>query len=207
MIRRALLAAMLGMSLVAGTAASAVSQRATKIDVYRFIIGVDVPEPPALVVMGIAPAHVLRGAAPKPIAAGVAAVAGGPAAAIDVSPFFLAGGGHLRLDRWRSMSLGGRLRRVLAKTILSLAATPARGDSSALFGIALRSTIHDPHDPTLSSSVPDDLGTDSLAADDCRCAAGSRARSDSRACGRRAGRAGLGSRRTPRRRRPERRQR
>lgn len=128
-------------------------QASDRVNIYRFILDVDVPEPPALVAMGLAPAHVLRASAPKPLAAaaGFAFDTGSAATrslVLDVSPYFLAGGGTRSLASYRSMTLWGRARRVITKTILSLGAAWDPADpGSPRVALALRSTFHDPHDP------------------------------------------------------------
>lgn len=131
-------------------------------NVYRFILGVDVPSAPAFVVLGVAPTHVLRGSAPKPLAAsglGTFADETRPAGvAVGVTPYFLAGGGVRTIESYRSRSVGGRLLRVLTKTVVSLGAVRARGDPPAtLVGVAVRSTFHDPHDPALNTPLPEDV--------------------------------------------------
>lgn len=169
-----------GLWLAALSSGALAAQTTTTVNIYHFILGVDVPESPAFVALGVAPTHVLRGSAPKPIAAAVLdAFPGGnqaaPGVAIDVAPYFLAGGGVRRVTRWRSMSLGGRLRRVLAKTLLSVGAVRDQVDpGSALVGLAVRSAVHDPHDPLLNSSLSDEVAAelarhgvpDSVSADD-----------------------------------------
>ncbi len=155
--------AVVGLCLVASARLGA--QDTTRVDSYRFILGVDVPEPPAFVALGVSPTHVLRGSAPKPIAASVldAGVAGAqatPGVAIDVAPYFLLGGGVRTLGRLRAMSLAGRLTRVFTKTILSLGAVrdpPPADPASPLVAVALRSTWHDPHDPALTGRLVEDL--------------------------------------------------
>ena len=124
-----------------------------RINIYRFILDTDVPEPAALVAMDRAPAHVLRASAPKPLAAaiGTAHDSGGATttlAALEFSPYFLLGGGIRSLRSYRSMSAWGRIRRVITKTTLSLGAAwdPADPGSPGV-GLALRATFHDPHDP------------------------------------------------------------
>jgi hypothetical protein len=178
MLRRTVHAG-LWLAALASGALAAQTPRATA-NIYRFILGIDVPESPAFVVIGVAPTHVLRGSAPKPIAVAVLdAFPGGaqaaPGVAVDVAPYFLVGGGVRRVTRWRSMSLGGRLTRVFIKTILSVGAVRDPADpGSALVGLALRSAFHDPHDPLLSSSLPDEVAAelarhgipDSVATDD-----------------------------------------
>jgi hypothetical protein len=73
------------------------AQEPDRINIYRFILDVDVPEPAAFVALDRASAHVLRASAPKPLAATVATAhdSGGATTtmvAVDVSPYFLAGG-------------------------------------------------------------------------------------------------------------------
>ena len=129
------------------------AQGPERINVYRYILDIDVPEPAALVALDRAPAHVLRASAPKPLVAtvGTAHDSGGATTtlvAVDLSPYFLAGGGIRDLRSYRSMTVGGRLRRVLTKTTLSLGAAWDPADSDApQVGLALRATLHDPHDP------------------------------------------------------------
>jgi hypothetical protein len=139
------------------------AQDTTTVNIYRFVLGVDVPESPAFVALGVAPTHVLRGSAPKPIAASVLdAFLGGdqatPGVAVDVSPYFLLGGGVRRRSRLHAMSLGGRLARVFTKTIVSVGAAREPSDpASPRLGFALRSTIHDPHDPLLNTTLAEDV--------------------------------------------------
>jgi hypothetical protein len=161
-------------ALVLVFASAGVAQDTTTVDIYRFILGVDVPEPSAFVILGVAPTHVLRGSAPKPIAASVldAAVAGDqvtPGVAVEIAPYFLLGGGMRTLGRLRAMSLRGRLTRVLTKTVLSLGAVrdaPPGDPGSPLVALALRSTFHDPHDPALNSRLPEELVAVSAARDE-----------------------------------------
>lgn len=56
-----------GLVLFAPALASA--QDTSGVNIYRFVLGVDVPESPALVALDRTPTRVLRGSAPKPIAA------------------------------------------------------------------------------------------------------------------------------------------
>ena len=129
------------------------AQQSDRISIYRYVLDIDVPEPAALVALDRAPAHVLRASAPKPLAATVAFAhdSGGAATtvvAVDVSPYFLAGGGIRSLRSYRSMTAWGRIRRVITKTTLSLGAAwdPADPDAPEV-ALALRATFHDPHDP------------------------------------------------------------
>jgi hypothetical protein len=129
------------------------AQGPERINVYRYILDIDVPEPAALVALDRAPAHVLRASAPKPLAATVGSAhdSGGTTTtlvAVDLSPYFLVGGGIRDLRSYRSMTAWGRLRRVITKTTLSLGAAwdPADPDAPQV-GLALRATFHDPHDP------------------------------------------------------------
>jgi hypothetical protein len=129
------------------------AQAPGRINVYRYILDIDVPEPVALIALDRAPAHVLRASAPKPLAAtiGSAHDSGGATTtlvAVDLSPYFLAGGGIRDLESYRSMTVWGRLRRVITKTTLSLGAAWDPADPGApQVGLALRATFHDPHDP------------------------------------------------------------
>src|SRR5688572_837228 len=96
------------------------AQGPERINVYRYILDIDVPEPAALVALDRAPAHVLRASAPKPLVAtvGTAHDSGGATTtlvALDLSPYFLAGGGIRDLKSYRSMTAWGRLRRVITK--------------------------------------------------------------------------------------------
>lgn len=130
-----------------------IAQEPDRINVYRYILDIDVPEPAALVALDRAPARVLRASAPKPLSAtvGTAHDSGGAATtlvAIDLSPYFLAGGGVRSLRSYRSMTAWGRIRRVITKTTLSLGAAWDPADPGApQVGLALRATFHDPHDP------------------------------------------------------------
>ena len=141
--------------LVAILVVSATShaQQGDRINIYRYILDIDVPEPAALVALEGAPAHVLRASAPKPLAAsvGFAHDSGGAATtmvAVDFSPYFLAGGGIRELRSYRSMTAWGRIRRVITKATLSLGAAWDPADAgSPQVALALRTTFHDPHDP------------------------------------------------------------
>jgi hypothetical protein len=132
---------------------TSVAQDTARINIYRYILDIDVPEPAALVALDRAPAHVLRASAPKPLAATVAFAhdSGGAATtllAVDVSPYFLAGGGIRSLRSYRSMTAWGRIRRVITKATLGLGAAWDPADSGApQVALALRTTFHDPHDP------------------------------------------------------------
>lgn len=132
-----------------------------RINLYRFILGVDVPASPAFVPLGVAPTQVLRGSAPKPLDASVLVGIGGVAAtgvAVGVVPYFIAGGGTRTLADYRTSTVAGRLLRVLTKTLVSFAAVQTNdGTGDALVGLAVRSTFHDPHDPVLKSSLAEDV--------------------------------------------------
>jgi hypothetical protein len=144
----------LGALALLATGGPAVAQAPDdRINVYRYILDTDVPEPAALVAMDRAPAHVLRASAPKPVAAsvGTAHDSGGAAttlAALEFSPYWLLGGGIRSLRSYRSMSAWGRIRRVITKTTMSLGAAWDPADPKApQVALALRATFHDPHDP------------------------------------------------------------
>jgi hypothetical protein len=149
------------------------AQQSPKVNIYRFVLDVDVPESPALVALDAAPSQVLRGSAPKPVTASVLArLDGGDNAtsgvALDVAPYFLAGGGVRSLSSYRSNSIEGRLKRVITKAVLSLGAVRDAVDpGSPRIGVALRATFHDPHDPVLNSSLPEQVAEE-LAKHDVR---------------------------------------
>jgi len=145
--------------LVPGTASA---QGDVNVNIYRYVLDVDVPEAPALVALEETPTRVLLGAAPKPVMATLLASmtpgALSPGISLDVAPYFLLGGGIRSLAGYRSNSVAGRLTRVLTKTTLSAAVVPgaaAPGDWRVGFG--LRATLHDPHDPVLNSPLPEQV--------------------------------------------------
>lgn len=156
--RGALLA--LGVAAVCPPRAWAQRPDTARLNIYRFILGVDVPESPALVTLD-ATLRVPRGSAPKPIAASLI----NTGLALDIAPYFLLGGGVRSPAAFRAMSLKGRLTRVLTKTLLSVGAVrdPGSAQTSRL-AVALRSTIHDPHDPALNSRLPEDVAAALAAA-------------------------------------------
>jgi hypothetical protein len=146
------------LALLASGAASAQGN----VNIYRYVLDVDVPEAPALVALEETPTRVLLGAAPKPVMATLlASVTPGalrPGIGLDVAPYFLLGGGIRSLADYRSNSVAGRLTRVLTKTTVSAAVVPdaaTPGDWRVSFG--LRATLHDPHDPVLNSSLPEQV--------------------------------------------------
>lgn len=137
------------------------------VNLYRFVLDVDVPESAALVALDETPTHVLLGAAPKPVMFTVLAsrTPGSlrPGLGLDVAPYFLFGGGIRKLSGYRSNSVAGRLMRVLTKTTLAVAAVPdATAQGSWRVGFGLRTTFHDPHDPVLNSPLPERVA-DALA--------------------------------------------
>ncbi|RKG97598.1 hypothetical protein D7V97_34125 [Corallococcus sp. CA053C] len=132
------------------------------VNLYRFVLDVDVPESPALVALDETPTHVLLGAAPKPLMVTVLAsrtpASLRPGIGLDVAPYFLFGGGIRDLTGYRSGSVAGRLMRVLIKTTLSVAAVPDVAAPDAWrVGFGLRTTFHDPHDPVLNSPLPEQV--------------------------------------------------
>ena len=148
--RRPLVLLLLASLVGSGTARA---QQGGRINIYRYILDIDVPEPAALVALDRAPSHVLRASAPKPLAAavGFAHDSGGAATtmvAVDFAPYFLAGGGIRELGSYRAMTAWGRIRRVITKATLSLGAAWDPADAgSPQVALALRTTFHDPHDP------------------------------------------------------------
>lgn len=150
-----LLGLLLGFGLPSA-AGRAAAQDAGRVNLYRFVLGVDVPTAPAFVPLGVGP-QVLRGSAPKPLEASVFAGAGAVryGVAIGAAPTFLAGGGQRTLADYRTSTVAGRLLRVLTKTLVSVGA--ARAADDLFVGLAVRSTFHDPHDPVLKSSLAEDV--------------------------------------------------
>lgn len=141
---------------------SLAAQGSDTVNIYRYILTLDVPESAGLIALQQSPLAVVRGSAPKPLMASVFSSSGirhgGTGIAIDASPYFLAGGGVRSLARHRNMSVGGRLTRVLIKTTLSLAAVRTSNTSAfAPVAAGLRMTFHDPHDPALNSRLPEQL--------------------------------------------------
>jgi hypothetical protein len=97
----------------------------SRINIYRFVLDIDVPESPALVAADVSAGSVRIGSQPKPLAISVLRGFGRDTGvsfgvALDAAPYFLAGGGSRTLDSYRDMSFKGRLTRVLTKTIISL---------------------------------------------------------------------------------------
>jgi len=158
-------AALAGALLLASTVvpSSGSAQSGGKINIYRFVLDVDVPESPGLVALDVATSHVLRGSAPKPIAASLIHRWAGTGSrstglALDIVPYFLVGGGERRLADYRAMTVGGRLKRVVTKTSLSVAAISDPADPASLLGgLAIRTTFHDPHDPIATTRLPEQV--------------------------------------------------
>jgi len=159
--RAALGGILLAASLVVPSQGSA--QSGARVNIYRFVLDVDVPESAGLVALDAATSHVLRGSAPKPIAASVIHRWTGTAnrstgIALDIVPYFLVGGGERRLADYRSMTVGGRLKRVVTKTSFSVAAISDPADPGSLLGgLAIRTTFHDPHDPIATTRLPEQV--------------------------------------------------
>jgi hypothetical protein len=141
--------------------AGAAAQEPVRINIYRYILDMDVPEPAALIALDAAPSRVLRGSMPKPLAAGLMHQhAGGDwrtGAVVEAAPYFVLGGGVRSLAAHRAMTPQGRLMRVLTKTVVSMAGLPVSGSASYDFGVGVRSTLHDPHDPTTGSRLPEQV--------------------------------------------------
>ena len=155
-----------------GLARPARAQQGERQNVYRYILDVEPPEPTGFIPLDLNPRRVYRATAPKPIAAAVLASAAAPESilvgvSLEASPYFLVGGGTRTLESYRDLSVKGRLLRVLTKTLLGAAVAydpAAPGD--ARVGIGVRSTLHDPHDPTGASLRP--AGACGLPARGCR---------------------------------------
>lgn len=149
--------------LAAALAAPAAhAQRPDTINVYRYILDVDVPESAALLALDLTPTRVPRAAAPKPVAGHLMVGWFGAgtvnALALDAAPYYLAGGGVREMDSFLSNTVRGRLMRVLTKTLVSVAASRVdTAPGSVQLGFGLRSTIHDPHDPVLNWGLADSV--------------------------------------------------
>src|SRR5262245_20369566 len=137
-----------------GPALPAAAQQGERQNVFRYILDVEPPEPTGFIPLDLNPRRVYRATAPKPIAAAVLASAAAPESVLvgvnlEASPYFLVGGGTRTLESYRDLSVKGRLLRVLTKTLLGVAIAydPAVPDAARV-GIGVRSTFHDPHDPT-----------------------------------------------------------
>ncbi|MEZ4587094.1 MAG: hypothetical protein R2909_11890 [Gemmatimonadales bacterium] len=132
-----------------------------RVNIYRYVLDVDPPDAAAFVALDVSGPKVLRGSAPKPFmasvtvrpATGQSTAVGG---ALDLSPYYLFGGGLRTLRSYRANSVAGRLLRVLTKTVVSVGAItdPSEPDGWRA-GFALRTTFHDPHDPVLNSRLPE----------------------------------------------------
>lgn len=139
--------------------ASAVSgQLVDHVNIYRYILDMDVPESPALIGLDAATSRVTRGSMPKPVGASLlhrwedgrweAAMS------LDVAPYYVLGGGVRTMAAHRDMSVRGRLMRVLTKTIVSVGGIPDASDATShILGFGIRSTLHDPHDPVTGSRL------------------------------------------------------
>jgi hypothetical protein len=139
---------------VAVAAAPAGAQEAPRQNVFRYVLDVEPPEPVGFVPLDLGPRRVLRATGPKPVAAAVLASASTGDSVLlgvnlEVSPYYLLGGGTRTLVSYRDNSVAGRLRRIVTKTLLGVAvAHDPAVPGAAQVGVALRATFHDPHDPT-----------------------------------------------------------
>lgn len=143
--------------------------QAPRVNIYRYVIDVDVPESGALIALDAATSRVVRGSAPKPVAASLIHFfepAGDwrTGLALDVSPYYLLGGGRRTLESYRKMTVAGRLTRVLTKTTISVAGISDPVSSSLLPALAIRSTFHDPHDPIGGTRLPEEIDSALAAA-------------------------------------------
>jgi hypothetical protein len=144
----------LGVAVLAVATPRAGSGQETElVNLYRFVLDLEVPESPALVALGLVTSQALAATAPKPLGMSVAAqwhAAGRsfPAAAFELSPYFLVGGGRRTLERYRSNSVRGRLGRIGGRTVVSLGVAGDPVHTGAVrIALGLRATLHDPHDP------------------------------------------------------------
>jgi hypothetical protein len=131
----------------------------TVINIYRHVLDLEPPESPALAVLEATTSHSRAGTAPKPLSFSLVSVRRGGAdalvgAAVDVSPYFLVGGGARTLCSYRDNSVAGRMKRVGTKTIISAGVLPLGGARDAVrLAVAVRATMHDPHDPINNSEL------------------------------------------------------
>jgi hypothetical protein len=125
----------------------------------RFYLNYDVPESPALAVLGATATNVMRGAAAKPLALSLAGdvLRGdriGPGLALDVAPYAYAG----RFRNVRDYQTSGA-RRFLANVLTSFAAVQAPGDDDATaIGAGVRLTLHDDHDLLQNTELAQQVG-------------------------------------------------
>jgi hypothetical protein len=114
----------------------------------KFILDYDVPESPALIAIGAAPANVIRGSAAKPVVAHLVnqftaneKIDNG--IALDFSPYFVFGGRLKSIDEYRKSAF----KRIMANTQFSVGTAQSTTDSTALlFGLGIRATLFDSHD-------------------------------------------------------------
>jgi len=146
--------------LLLATPVGAWAQTSPRVNIYRFILGIDIPESPALIALDRTPSRVLRGSGPKPVAATATRIfssgVGQNAIGIDIVPYYLAGGGARSLSSYRSNSIAGRLGRVGTKTQLGIGSLWDES-GAAVVSVGLRATFHDPHDPVLNSNLPESV--------------------------------------------------
>jgi hypothetical protein len=144
----------LALALAAAAGASPLTAQEARQNVYRYVLDVEPPEPAGFVPLDLGPRRVYRATGPKPVAAAVltSATTGDSVLIglnLEVSPYYLLGGGTRTLASYRDNSVAGRLRRIVTKTLIAVAAAhdPALPEATRL-GVAMRATFHDPHDPT-----------------------------------------------------------
>jgi hypothetical protein len=124
-----------------------------------FILDYDVPESPAFIALGVAPANVLRAGAAKPIVASLLnqLLTGGTldnGIAIDFSPYAVFGGSAESVDTYRTSTF----RRIIFNTTVSLATvTDADVADDLRFGFGLRSTLWDSRDPLADSALANEV--------------------------------------------------
>lgn len=141
-----------------------------RINIYRYVLDVDVPESAAFIALDVATSRVVRGSQPKPVAASLlhhSMPEGGWMAgiALDASPYYLLDGGRRTLASYRRMSVTGRLVRVLTKTTVSVGAMVPPGAEVGLRpAVAIRSTFHDPHDPISAGRIVEQVDSALAAA-------------------------------------------
>jgi len=149
LLSRRALAVLLSLTLfVARAQAQDEGESKTASPAQKFILDYDVPESPALIAIGAAPANVIRGSAAKPVVAHLVnqftaneKIDNG--IALDFSPYFVFGGRLKSIDEYRNSAF----KRIMANTQFSVATAQSTTDSTALlFGLGIRATLFDSHD-------------------------------------------------------------
>jgi len=124
-----------------------------------FVLDYNVPESPAFIALGVAPANVVRAGAAKPIVANVLNrfLTGGTldgGIAIDFAPYAVFGGSARSVRTYQRNAL----LRILFNTTLSLSTiTDEDVDDDLRFGVGLRSTLWDSRDPLADTALANEV--------------------------------------------------